>query len=172
MKKYEFTGETMMFQGHTLKRIRYLRNVRLIKRGDIGGWIESESNLSHEGICLVRDEAKVFGNAKVTGDAWIYSNAIVKDNVQIKNKANVHDNAIIGADTIVDDNTFIGGDSQIYFYAGEQYGEANVSGDSEVYGKTIIEATGIIYESNIYDSVLLGHLALIDVVCYDKNFSN
>ena len=42
MRKYEFTGETMVLEGRTLNRIRRIED------GLIGGWIESEKNLSHE----------------------------------------------------------------------------------------------------------------------------
>ena len=57
-KKYEFTGETLEHEGRTLKRIRRLSD------GKLGGWIESEDNLSHYG------GAWVCGEAKGCGDAW------------------------------------------------------------------------------------------------------
>ena len=50
-KKYEFTGETKVNDdGVTLHRIRALRDTWYCKKGDLGGWIEKEENLSHEGI--------------------------------------------------------------------------------------------------------------------------
>lgn len=58
-KKYEFTGETKKFSGRTLKRIKRISD------GVIGGWIESEENLSHEGWCFIYDEAVVYGEAEV-----------------------------------------------------------------------------------------------------------
>ena len=33
-----------------------------IKKGDFGGYVESEKNLSHEGNCWVYDGAKVYGD--------------------------------------------------------------------------------------------------------------
>ena len=44
-KKYEFTGETMEFDGHTL------HGIRNINTNELGGWIESEKNLSQEDDC-------------------------------------------------------------------------------------------------------------------------
>lgn len=44
--KYEFTGETKRVNGVTLHRIRALKDFGEIRKGDIGGWIEAERNLS------------------------------------------------------------------------------------------------------------------------------
>lgn len=69
MKKYEFTGETKNIDGHILYRIRALRNIHCgglrIRAGDLGGWIETEENLSQEGNCWVYGNARVYGNAEV-----------------------------------------------------------------------------------------------------------
>ena len=71
MKKFEFTGETktisLFFRTATLHRIRAIAEFGLVKIGDLGGWIEKEENLSHEG------KAWVWGNAEVCGDAEVFS---------------------------------------------------------------------------------------------------
>ena len=71
MKKYEFTGETkeirLLFRTATLHRIRATVAFGIVEVGDLGGWIEKEENLSHEG------KAWVWGNAKVCGDAEVFS---------------------------------------------------------------------------------------------------
>ena len=48
-RKYEFTGETRNWVGRTLHRIRAVRDFGDVKAGDLGGWIETESNLSNDG---------------------------------------------------------------------------------------------------------------------------
>ena len=65
MKKFEFTGETKLWFGKTLHRIRALIAIKKwnVKKGDDGGWIEKEENLTHDG------DARVSGNARVSGDA-------------------------------------------------------------------------------------------------------
>ena len=77
MKKFEFTGETktisLFFRTATLHRIRAVAEFGLVKVGDLGGWIEKEENLSHEGKAWVCGDAEVWGNAKVCGDAKIFS---------------------------------------------------------------------------------------------------
>ena len=73
MKKYEFTGETkqveLSFRTVTLHRIKAVAEFGIVKVGDLGGWIEKEENLSHDG------NAWVYGNAEVCGDAKVYGNA-------------------------------------------------------------------------------------------------
>ena len=74
-KKYEFTDETIEVHGRTLHRIKALRDSSGAKRGDLGGFLESEDNLSHQGDCWVSGDAKVFEDAKVYGNAQVYGNA-------------------------------------------------------------------------------------------------
>ena len=77
MKKFEFTGETktisLFFRTATLHRIRAVAEFGLVKIGDLGGWIEKEENLSHEGKAWVCGNAEVWGDAKVWGDAEVFS---------------------------------------------------------------------------------------------------
>ena len=87
-KKYEFTGETKERCGHTLHRIRAIVDIAYAKAGEIGGWIESESNLSEYGNAWVCGNAEVCGDAKVCGDAWVCGDAKVKqssDYIVMKN---------------------------------------------------------------------------------------
>ena len=76
MKKFEFTEEiktiSLLFRTATLHRIRAVEEFGLVKVGDLGGWIEKEENLSHEGKAWVRGDAKVFGNVLVRGNAEVY----------------------------------------------------------------------------------------------------
>ncbi len=71
MKKYEFTGETKIIAGVTLKRIRALVSFGDVVKGEIGGFIEDEKNLSHDGNAWVTDNACVTDNARVAGNAWV-----------------------------------------------------------------------------------------------------
>ena len=73
-KKYEFTGVTKDYFGVTLKQIRALVTITgVVTAGDVGGWVESESNLSQvSGNAWVYGDALVYGNARVSGDALVY----------------------------------------------------------------------------------------------------
>ena len=67
MKKYELTNESISWFGTTLFKIRALKNFGNVKKEDLGGFIEKESNLSQDGNCWIFESAKVYGDAKVYG---------------------------------------------------------------------------------------------------------
>ena len=54
-------------EGHIEKRII----TKHIEQGDLGGWIESEKNLSHEGNAWVDKGAVVFDEAVIKDNAWV-----------------------------------------------------------------------------------------------------
>jgi hypothetical protein len=89
MKKYELTQESVQAYDSTLYRIKALINFGQVSAGDIGGFVENESNLSQEGNCWIYDESRCFGKARVSGDAsvsdysWVYGNTVVRGNVTI-----------------------------------------------------------------------------------------
>lgn len=60
-KKYELTDAKIEAFNTTLYRIRALRDIPAfdVKAGDLGGYIEKEENLSHDG------NARVYGNADI-----------------------------------------------------------------------------------------------------------
>ena len=72
MKKYEMTEEIKIFEGKILHRIIALVDIPMhsVKAGDLGGWIECENNLSHNG------DAWVYGDARVYGDAWVSGDGV------------------------------------------------------------------------------------------------
>ena len=79
MKKYELLkDDTKITLGRTLYRIKALRDFGDVIKGDLGGYIESENNLSHCGNDMVYDNAMVYGNAEVCGNAEVRGDAEVK----------------------------------------------------------------------------------------------
>ena len=143
IKKYELTDETLSWNGHTLHRIKALRSFGDVEVGELGGWIENEDNLSQDDDCWVSDEAKVFGNAKVSdnatvsdyaevyGKAKVYHNAVVKDN------AKVYGRAVVYGWGWVCDNAKVGGHAKVYGHA-DIRGYAWVFGDAQVYGDALL----------------------------------
>ena len=93
MKKYEFTGEVKVKFGVTLKRIKALIDFGIVKKDDLGGFIEKEENLSHENNAWVSGNAEVSGNARVYGDARVYGNARVYGDAWVSGNARVSGNA-------------------------------------------------------------------------------
>ena len=78
MKKFELTAEfvTNVF-GKKLFRIKALVAFGNVEKGELGGFIEKEDNLSHDG------DAWVSGNAQVCGNAQVFDNAQVSGNAQV-----------------------------------------------------------------------------------------
>lgn len=76
MKKFELTAEfvTNVF-GKKLFRIKALVAFGDVEKGELGGFIEKEDNLSHDGNAQVYGNARVYGNAQVSGDARVYDDA-------------------------------------------------------------------------------------------------
>ena len=71
-RKYEILkNEIIEHSGIKLYRIRALKDFGYIKKGDKGGYIEKETNLSQEGEAWVFGEARVYENARVSGKAHI-----------------------------------------------------------------------------------------------------
>lgn len=100
-KKYKLTEETIMVKGSILHRIEALKDFSDVKKGDKGGYIEKEENLSQSGDCWVYHDAVVCGDAvvycdaKVYGTAMVYDNAIIYGYAKVYGKAEVFGNAEI-----------------------------------------------------------------------------
>ena len=114
--KYEITNEAHP-DNPNLRRIKALRDFGDVKKGDLGGYIESEENLSHD------------------GDAWVYGNARVSDN------ALVYEDALVYGDARVSDNALVCGDAKVYgdawvYRNARVYGGAVLSWNAVVSGDT------------------------------------
>ena len=128
-KKYELTDETKGIGGIALHRIRALMDISRygVRAGDIGGWIEAESNLSQDDDAWVSDDAWVYGDALVNGNARVYGNAVVCGD------ARVYGEALVYGDAVVYGNAVVCGDARVY-------GEALVNGNAEVSGNAEVKS--------------------------------
>ena len=72
-KKYELLkDDTKQHLGRTLYRVKALIAIGLyVSAGDLGGYVESEKNISCDGDAWVSGDAWVYGNAQVSGNALI-----------------------------------------------------------------------------------------------------
>ena len=113
MKKYELTSNMKEIAGHKLFQIKALKDFSDVKAGDLGGYIEKEENLSHDGNAWVYDKACVFENARIYDDAWICGDAKVFGNARIYGDAWVYDNAQVYANAEVHGNANINGNAGI-----------------------------------------------------------
>lgn len=135
MKKYELLQEDKVcYIGRTFIRIRACKDFttfdgEVIRKGDKGGYIENERNLSQEGTCWIFEHGKVMDNATVKDNAIVKygdlkDNAVIKDNAELYGYATVKDNAVVGG------NSFISGVLVD--------GDKTISGDFVVFNKTLL----------------------------------
>jgi carbonic anhydrase/acetyltransferase-like protein (isoleucine patch superfamily) len=169
-KKYELTNETIHYGGHVLHRIKALINFGDVKAGQLGGWVESDNNLSQYGHCWVSNDAKVFGDAWVYGNALVcdkanvFGHAKVSDKATVSHNAEVYGNASIYGNAVVSDNAKVYGDAEVYndawvcgdaqVYDGacvtdkaRLYGYAHVCGHAWVYGNAVVYDFAEVYEN-------------------------
>lgn len=79
-KKYELVPETITeFYCRPMYRIRALKDFSDVKKGDLGGYVESEYNLSQTGNCWIYDDSIVGLGAR------IIDNAMLKNVLQLLN---------------------------------------------------------------------------------------
>ena len=96
MKKFELTEEFIVSQGKKLFKIKALIDFGDVKRGEFGGFLEKEENLSQDG------DAWVSGDAQVSGSAWVSGSAQVSGDAQVSGNAWVSGSAQVSGDARVD----------------------------------------------------------------------
>ena|ERR1022692_237313 len=119
MKKYELLeGDCIKAGERTVYRIRALRDFADVRRGDLGGYIESEESLDQDGDAWVADVAQVYGphgcvrgNGRVSGEAWVLG--LVEDNAQICDLVVVGEAAHVGGSTIVCADEIVRGEEKL-----------------------------------------------------------
>ena len=177
MKKYEMLkDQSIEYEGRKLYRIRALVDFkcsdgdvdsegrivyhRQIKAGDLGGYIEKESNLSHdingEYGSWVGDDAKVMDNAVVSDSGVVLGNSIVKDNATVSGYGELSGNGlaygnakikgilmkkvIVGGNSEIADTCCIDGDIEFNgdFMTNERY-PVSIRGNAVIKGSINIE---------------------------------
>jgi hypothetical protein len=135
-------------------RIVALKNFGDIKKGQSGGLIEKEENLSQEG------DAWVYGNACIYEDAWVYGNAWVSENARVFGKAWVSGDACIYGSAWVSGKAWVYGSARVS-------GNTCISGNTRVYGSACISGnaqvedhvfsgTGLFSWTNLSDGLFIG----------------
>ena len=167
MKKYEFTGEVKYIGRKILHRIRAVRDIPEyeIKSGDMGGWLETEENLSHNGAawvansaCVmdsarVTDSALVMGTACVTGKARVTGSARVTGKASVTDSARVMGSARVTGEACVTGNACVTGKARV---TGEACvtGNACVTGKARVTGKAWVSGNARVMKSS--DCITIG----------------
>lgn len=93
MKKFKLTKNKKDFFGMALFQIKALKDFGDVKKGGLGGYLENETNLTHEGNAWVYENAQVCGKAQVYENAQVYGDAQVHGQAQVCGDARVYGNA-------------------------------------------------------------------------------
>lgn len=110
--KYEILpGEISGPDGGGYCQIRALRDIPEIdvSKGDLGGFVSSQTSLSHNG------NSWVFEGGYIGDSAIVEDDAIVGDGAVVTGTAHVKDSAVICRDVVVDGNAIVGGDVVVHY---------------------------------------------------------
>ena len=115
-----------------LYRIQAMQDFGDVKKSDLGGYVESEDNLSQFNTCWIDEKSKIYGNAYVSLDAKVIHSTIF-------------DTALISGNAIVENSTI--------------YGNANIFENVEVinsfvFGSTVIRGDAYITSTRDWASVV------------------
>ncbi len=173
-KKYELIpDDTIWINGRVLHRIRALIDFRIgtekivtdgVTVGTLGGYIETEDNLSHLGCAWVGDNARAFGRATVRGNACVKNRAWVYGNACVDDSACVDGNAYIGGGAFVAGNANVGGNAHVRDNAYVD-GNARVDGDARIGGNATVHESAYINGSAYID----GNARVSGKACIDGN---
>jgi len=131
-------------------RIKALKDFNDVKKGDIGGYIEGEKNLSHDGNCWIYDNAIVCDSTQICGNAVVYGNAQILNYAQVCDNAKVWDNAVIQDNAIVCDNAKVCGNAVIrdnarVFDNAVVHGNARVFDNAQVYNNAKVFNNAVVW---------------------------
>ena len=104
-RKYEISDITHPHHPW-LHRIRATMDIcESVKTGDLGGFVESESNLSFE----PGDDAWLFDESICCGDAYVCKDAILRGGAIAKDKAYVSHGAVLSGTSLAEDDAVVRG---------------------------------------------------------------
>ena len=130
-KKYKLTNISMRYEGRTLYRIRALKDFLNVEKGDLGGWVSSEDNLSQEGDCWIYDEAKCMDNARM------YDNSKMHDNSKIFGNCRMYDDSEMYDSSEMHDHSEMYDSSEMHDYS-RMFDDSKMYGNSKMYDHSMM----------------------------------
>lgn len=132
----------------------------LVKKGDLGGYVQKEENLSHEDGCWIFEEAEVRDNGRVEGNARLVGRSLVRDNAIVRGYSCLAANAYVWGNAVLDGGTqmkglvSIGGNSRTNGYVSIN-GNSQVRGDSVLDGNIFLNGTIVVENAKLTNNVHL-----------------
>ena len=107
-----------------------------VRQGDLGGFVQSENNLSQEGACWL------FQNAIAAEDA------VVAENAQIRNLAVLRGNTMVVGNAIIRDCSIV--EDYAIFTTGVVEGNSRIAGNARIIRNEWTQATPRVADSLVY----------------------
>lgn len=169
--KYILTEDKITVNGVTCYRIKAIRNINtlfgVVAKGSLGGYVESERNLSKDEECWIFDNAKVTGDARVSNfaivrnDAHICGQVSIWDAVHISDDAYICDSVRISGSARISGKPYIGG-SVIINHSPSISGTPYIYDNARIFGSPIIRGSVLIYGfACIYGSAIISGSACV-----------
>ena len=156
-KKYEIT-EAAHPKYPWLHRIRAIRQVNeQVSPGMLGGYVQTEDNLSQEGTCWIYDQAVCCEEAAVADDGRMFDSAVARGS------------ALVGGDARMFERAMAEGNSS--FFSGELKEDARLAGNAVVQQSDNGLSPLIGGKSNVYGTVCGGDL-VSDNIIKGKHYVN
>ena len=170
MQHYKLTNNsTVNSLGFTVYQIVATIDSMFAKKGELGGWVESEyvrgGELRIQGNAWIDGNAQLFSNAKImdnvfiSGNSRILDNVIISGNVQVLGSllygdikvsdnvevvnSEIHDTAKIYGNAKILNQSEISGNAQVFDFA-EVHGKTHIGGDAKIFGKAKVYDASVV----------------------------
>ena len=142
-------------------RIKALRDFGDVKKGDLGGTVSGNRNLSHHG------ESWIYPNAMALDESYVKDNGTLKDNVIIRGNAEISGDGVLEDNVFAADNVHVSGNAVvsgsiklIEFCTID--GNAKVNGSGWIMGHAVVTEDGYVNTHGVItDSVLINGKATV-----------
>ena len=134
-KKFGLTKESCIIQDshgirRTLYRIKALKTTADLVKGELGGWVESEDNLSQDGSCWIDTAGTVYGEACIFEDAHVSGivsgHAKVYGTSSVGFRCSVSEYAMLLGHTVLTGFATVSGVAKLY--------DISVGDEAKIYG--------------------------------------
>ena len=138
-----------------LHRIRALRDIgHDVKAGDLGGFVESESNLSFE----EGDDAWIYDSAIACDRSYVDMHSQLRDSAMIRNAAYISEGARLSGESKAEDDSYVRG-GQLTEKA-RACGNALILAHPDTFGTPVIRGCANVY-GKVMGAIHIGGNALV-----------
>ena len=147
--KYELSKNPEHRLGN-VTRIVALKDFSNVKKGEIGGFVSNENNLSQYGDCWLYGNSKMFGNCKMFDNSKMFGYSEMHDYSEMHNNSEIHNNSKMH------DNSKMFGYSKMHGYS-KMDNNSEMHDNSKIFGNSKIDNNCKIFGNSKIKSVILSN---------------